>query len=208
MDTAKGQLFVVAAPSGGGKTSLIKAVIQALDKVVVSVSYTTRAMRPGEIPEKDYFFVDDRTFARMLKAEEFLESAQVFNHQYGTSLVQINSNLVSGLDVILDIDWQGAQQIRAAFPDASTIFVMPPSLSVLEQRLLDRNQDKPEVIKHRMMEAQREMSHYPEFDYLIINDDFALAAEELKSIITANRLKINRKVRQHKKLLSLLLAEE
>lgn len=208
MDTSTGQLFVVAAPSGGGKTSLIKAVIGKLEKISVSTSYTTRAMRPGESNEKDYFFVDEHTFMSMLETGEFLEHAKVFNHYYGTSLAQINANLESGMDVILDIDWQGAQQIRKHYPDASTVFVMPPSLDVLESRLQARNQDKHEVIKKRMMQAQQEMSHYSEFDYLVVNDVFELASEELKAIIISNRLKINRSAQQHKKLLSFLLTDQ
>jgi len=208
MEKTKGQLFVVAAPSGGGKTSLIKAVLEKLNNIVVSISHTTRPMRPGEQDEVDYFFVDEEAFMRMINANAFLEHAKVFNYYYGTSVEQIKKNLSDGIDVVLDIDWQGAQQIRHLFQDAVTIFVIPPALKVLEERLRQRKQDEPEVIRSRMARAKDEMTHYTEFDYLIVNDEFAQASSDLKAIITSCRLKIDQQVSRQKKLLSFLLTDE
>lgn len=201
-----GNLVIVAAPSGGGKTSLVKKLVTELDKIEVSISHTTRSMRPGEKEGVDYFFVGEQQFLQMVEENAFIEHAQVFNHHYGTSVTQINARLAAGIDVVLDIDWQGAQQIKRIFPEAISVFIIPPSLEVLQQRLLARQQDNAEVISSRMQRAKDELSHYSEFAYLIVNDDFNLAASELQAIVIANRLKIDRQQIEEAKLLSFLLA--
>ncbi|MDR3443147.1 MAG: guanylate kinase [Legionella sp.] len=203
-----GNLFIVAAPSGGGKTSLVKKLIETLDHIEVSVSHTTRAMRPGERDGVDYFFIDDKEFIKMVNDNAFLEHAKVFNNFYGTSIEQINARLACGIDVVLDIDWQGAEQIRRSFPDAVSIFIIPPSLDALKQRLTNRQQDNHDVISDRMKKAQDELSHYPEFDYLIVNDDFEHAAMELGAIVIANRLRVQRQVNKQSKLLSFLMSSQ
>lgn len=203
-----GNLFIVAAPSGGGKTSLVKKLIETLDRIEVSVSHTTRTMRPGERDGVDYFFIDDKEFINMVNDNAFLEHAKVFNNLYGTSIEQINARLACGIDVVLDIDWQGAEQIRSSFPDAVSIFIIPPSLDALKQRLTNRQQDNHDVISDRMKKAQDELSHYPEFDYLIVNDDFEHAAMELGAIVIANRLRVQRQVNKQSKLLSFLMSSQ
>lgn len=208
MGDYSGNLFIVAAPSGGGKTSLVKKLVESLEDIEVSISHTTRAMRPGEQHGVNYFFIDENEFIRMIDESAFLEHARVFNHLYGTSINQITERLQKGIDVVLDIDWQGAEQIRRSFPDAVSIFIVPPSLDVLKQRLLDRRQDKDEVISDRMRKAQDELSHYPEFDYLIVNDNFEKAAMELEAIVIANRLRIERQINKQSKLLSFLMSSQ
>lgn len=208
MGDYSGNLFIVAAPSGGGKTSLVKKLIETLDHIEVSVSHTTRAMRPGERDGVDYFFIDDKEFINMVNDNAFLEHAKVFNNFYGTSIAQINARLACGIDVVLDIDWQGAEQIRRSFPDAVSIFIIPPSLDALKQRLTNRQQDNHDVISDRMKKAQDELSHYPEFDYLIVNDDFEHAAMELGAIVIANRLRVQRQVNKQSKLLSFLMSSQ
>lgn len=203
-----GNLYIVAAPSGGGKTSLVRNLIETLDDIEVSVSHTTRAKRPGENNGVDYFFVDEHEFINMVNENAFIEHALVFNHLYGTSTQQICNRLKQGIDVVLDIDWQGAEQIRRTFPKAISIFIIPPSLDELKQRLMSRGQDKDEIISERMRKAQDELSHYPEFDYLVVNDNFEHAAMELKAIVIANRLLIERQVNKQSKLLSFLLASQ
>lgn len=208
VDSYSGNLIIVAAPSGGGKTSLVRELVSNLDKIEVSISHTTRKMRPGEKHGVDYFFIDEKQFLEMVNANEFIEHAEVFNHHYGTSVAQINSRLQAGIDVVLDIDWQGAQQIKRIFSDAVSVFIIPPSLTILQQRLLDRRQDKEEVIDKRMRQAQDELSHFSEFDYLIVNDDFKNAAFELQAIVVANRLRMSRQALGQGKLLSFLLASQ
>lgn len=203
-----GSLIIVAAPSGGGKTSLVKKVAGSLDKLEISVSHTTRKMRPGEQHEIDYFFIEEPQFLAMVKAEAFLEHALVFNHHYGTSKAQIDARLAAGVDVVLDIDWQGAQQIKQIYQDAITVFIIPPSLAILQQRLRARKQDNEEVIKHRMKNAQDELQHYKEFDFLIVNEDFDKAAMELQAIIITNRLRMARQSVVQGKLLSFLLTSQ
>lgn len=203
-----GSLIIVAAPSGGGKTSLVKKLVNSLDKLEVSISHTTRKIRPGEQEGLDYFFVDQQQFLDMVKASAFVEYAQVFNYYYGTSVAQISDRLRAGIDVVLDIDWQGAQQIRRTFPNSVSVFVLPPSLAILQQRLADRRQDNQDVIDKRMQRAQDELSHFAEFDYLIINDDFTKAAMELQAIVIANRLCTVRQQAEQRKLLSFLLASQ
>lgn len=180
-----GSLFIVAAPSGAGKTSLVNALIAQHQNIKLSVSHTTRAAREGEIDGKDYFFVSQEEFAQMRDDSAFLESATVFDNSYGTSSEAVMSELKQGVDVILEIDWQGAEQVRKNHPDCTGIFILPPSKVTLEQRLRGRGQDDEATIARRMRDAENEMSHYVEFDYLIINDDFELALAELKAIITA-----------------------
>ena len=182
-----GKLYIISAPSGAGKTSLVKQLREEVDKLVVSVSHTTRSMRSGETNGSDYFFVTVDEFKTMIEAQAFLEHAQVFDNFYGTAQKTVEDNLAQGLDVILEIDWQGAQQVRQMLTESISIFILPPSIDVLKQRLQNRGQDTEETIARRMRDAVTEMSHYPEFDYLIVNDDFATALQQLKSIVIANR---------------------
>lgn len=203
-----GNLYIVAAPSGGGKTSLVRHLVTTLDDMAVSISHTTRAIRPGEQDGVDYFFVPEQRFVEMVEESAFIEHARVFNQLYGTSAAQITERLNKGIDIVLDIDWQGAEQIRRAFPEAVSIFIIPPSLEALKQRLMNRRQDNDEVISERMIKAQDELSHYPEFDYLIVNDHFEHAAMELRSIVIANRLKRDVQVNKQAKLLSFLLSSQ
>lgn len=200
-----GNLFIVAAPSGGGKTSLVKQLVNDLTQLVVSVSHTTRDQRPGEEEGVHYFFVNNETFETMLAENLFLEHAIVFDHYYGTSKLFIEQHLKAGTDVVLDIDWQGAAQIKKLYPNAVTIFILPPSLDVLKQRLINRQRDNEAVIEKRMQRAQGELSHYTEFEYLIINDDFGKASYELRSIVTAHRLLTKRQIKVEERLLSFLL---
>lgn len=201
-----GTLFIVAAPSGGGKTSLVRKLVSDLSNIVVSISHTTRKQRPGEVHGVDYFFITPKEFTQMVEDNAFVEHAQVFNHCYGTSVAQIKDRLRAGIDIVLDIDWQGAQQIKSTFADAVSIFVIPPSLEVLQQRLLDRQQDDEQIISSRMQRAQAELSHFSEFDYLIVNDEFAKASAELEAIVIAHRLRMARQIQQQRKLLSFLLS--
>jgi guanylate kinase len=205
IDIINATLYVVAAPSGGGKTSLIKRLVDGLDEIEVSVSHTTRPKRQNEQHGKDYFFVDETQFMNMVNQQEFVEHARVFEYYYGTSVTQIKSKIDNGIDVVLDIDWQGAQQLRNLFNQVVCIFVIPPSIEVLDMRLKQRAQDKANVISARMQKAKQEISHYAEFDYLIINDDFEQAVVELQSIVIANRVSIQNQAAKHEKLLSILL---
>ena len=181
-------LYVVAAPSGGGKTSLIRALLEKDERVSLSVSHTTRAPRPGEITGIHYHFVDDETFVRMIEEDAFLEHAQVFDHRYGTGRDAVSRKLAAGYDVILDIDWQGARQIRQNFPGCCTIFILPPSLATLRKRLAKRGQDSNDVIERRMKDAKAEISHWSEFDFVIVNDDFDDALADLQSIVRHRKL--------------------
>lgn len=201
-----GTLYVIAAPSGAGKTSLVKALIESLEHIRVSVSYTTRAPRPGEQEGVNYHFISHEQFEKMLDGSEFLEHAQVFDNYYGTGQAWVDSELKKGVDVILEIDWQGAQQIRRLHPDCASIFILPPSRETLEQRLRQRNQDSDEIIARRMQGAVEEMSHYVEFDYLVINDDFQTALADLQSIVKSHRLQQHLQNEKLKHLLVDLLA--
>ncbi len=201
----QGTLYIISAPSGAGKTSLVKQLLQEVAHLTVSISHTTRAMRVGEIDGQDYYFVSLAQFNTMLANDQFLEYAQVFDNFYGTSRHSVEQTLADGTDVILEIDWQGARQIRQMLPDCTSIFILPPSLDVLQQRLQNRGQDNDSVIQRRMAEAVTEMSHHAEFDYLLVNDDFAHALLELKSIVLARRLRIARQQKNLKNLLSQLL---
>lgn len=206
VDVNLGKLFIVAAPSGGGKTSLVKQLIRDVAFIDVSISHTTRDMRPGEVNGIDYFFIDEVEFKHKIAQNAFVEHAIVFNHLYGTAFEQINARLSAGIDVVLDIDWQGAQQIKRFFSDAISIFVIPPSIDALKQRLQTRRQDSESVIHERMRCARAELAHYSEFDYLIVNDDFEEAATQLKAIVIAHRLRMSRQLVQQEKLLSFLLS--
>jgi guanylate kinase len=189
-----GALFIVSAPSGGGKTSLVKALLASEPEVKLSVSHTTRPPRPGEVNGRDYHFVSPAEFERMLRAGQFLESAVIYDNRYGTSRTWISEQLDQGQDILLEIDWQGAQQVRKLMPGTVSVFILPPSLEALEQRLKGRSQDQPEAIARRLAAAREEISHVREFDYVIINKDFNRAALELASIIRAERLKLPRQL--------------
>jgi guanylate kinase len=185
----KGTLYIVSAPSGAGKTSLVRALVAAVPGVVVSVSHTTRPRRPGEEDGVHYHFVDLPRFEAMLAEGAFLEQARVFDHRYGTARASVLEQLAEGTDVILEIDWQGARQVRAALPEALGIFILPPSRAALERRLRGRGQDGEEVIARRMRDAVAEITHWEEYDFLVVNDDFEAALEELKVILRAGQLR-------------------
>jgi len=178
----------VSAPSGGGKTSLIRALLDRDDKVSPSVSHTTRAPRPGEIAGQHYYFVEKQAFLDLIGQNAFLEHARVFDRRYGTGREMVEHKLAEGYDVLLDIDWQGARQIRVSFPACCTVFVLPPSLEILRERLVRRGQDSEQVIDRRMNEARAEISHWDEFDFVIINDDFDSALADLQSIVRHGKL--------------------
>jgi guanylate kinase len=202
----QGTLYIISAPSGAGKTSLVKALLEQTGRITVSVSHTTRAARPGEVDGKDYHFTDIDIFRGMIEQQAFLEHAQVFDNFYGTSRASVLDLMAQGLDVILEIDWQGAQQVRKQIPEAVSIFILPPSREALEQRLRGRNTDSEEVIARRMRDAISEMSHYREFDYLVFNDDFATALAELRAIILARRQRAELQIARQRSLLDALLA--
>ncbi|NHW02917.1 guanylate kinase [Stutzerimonas degradans] len=206
MSATTGTLYIVSAPSGAGKTSLVKALIDAQPQVRVSVSHTTRAMRPGEVDGVNYHFVSREDFLERLERDEFLEHAEVFGNLYGTSQRWLEQTLAEGYDLILEIDWQGAQQVRRLMPQAKSIFILPPTQEALRQRLNNRGQDSDEIIERRMREAVSEMSHYVEYDYLVINDDFAHALIDLQAICRANQLRQPAQQQRHARLLSDLLA--
>ena len=189
MNATKGQLLIVSAPSGAGKTSLIKALMAQDKRVEVSVSHTTRPQRPGEVEGVNYFFISTEAFREMREAGAFFESAEVFGHFYGTSLTQLEARLSDGADVILEIDWQGAQQVRKLLPDSAWLFILPPSLEALESRLQARGQDAEDTIDIRMRAARDEMSHWDEADYLIINEQFDAALEALQALVRSLRLR-------------------
>ncbi|AFM35041.1 MULTISPECIES: guanylate kinase [Stutzerimonas] len=207
MSATTGTLYIVSAPSGAGKTSLVKALVDAQPQVRVSVSHTTRAMRPGEVDGVNYHFVSREDFLARLERNEFLEHAEVFGNLYGTSQRWLEDTLAEGFDLILEIDWQGAQQVRRLMPQAKSIFILPPTQEALRQRLNNRGQDSDEIIDKRMREAVSEMSHYVEYDYLVINDDFAHALIDLQSIFRANQLIQKTQQQRHARLLGELLAQ-
>ncbi|WP_328716860.1 guanylate kinase [Halomonas elongata] len=204
----QGTLFIVSAPSGAGKTSLVRELIESLDGLKVSVSHTTRPRREGEVDGVNYHFVDRETFESMIEGGEFFEYAQVFDNLYGTSRAAVEHLLNAGQDVILEIDWQGARQVRTLFPDAVSVFILPPSREELERRLAGRGTDQHAVIAARMREAISEMSHHHEYDYLVINDDFTTALRELQSLVIAQRLSQARAGEHLAPLLETLLSEE
>lgn len=189
MDKHKGNLFILSAPSGAGKSTLYKALLNQDDKVRISISHTTRAPRTGEEHGREYYFIDDESFLDMIAEDAFFEHAQVFDNYYGTSKESIFGMLEQGLDVILEIDWQGARQIRQFYPEAIGIFILPPSLPALEERLRSRATDTDDVIQRRMAKAVNEMSHYHEYDFVIVNDDFDAALSQMATIFMAMRAK-------------------
>lgn len=204
----QGNLYILSAPSGAGKSSLITALLQQDEekKMMVSVSHTTRQPRSGEREGVHYYFVSVTEFENLIEQGVFLEYAKVFGgNYYGTSLPAIERHLAQGIDVFLDIDWQGAQQIRAKVPGVKSIFILPPSLPELERRLIGRGQDSMEVIADRMSKAISEMSHYDEYDYVIINDDFSRALADLKHILNAEKLKLDYQRKQNQALIKELL---
>jgi guanylate kinase len=207
--TATGTLFIISSPSGAGKSSLLSALLEHYNgdqRIAVSVSHTTRTTRPGEVDGVHYHFVSKEEFQTLIDRNAFFEWAEVFGNYYGTSKELIEQALHAGTDVFLDIDWQGARQIRALYPQAKSIFILPPSLTVLEHRLNSRGQDSQEVIAKRMAQAVSEMSHYDEYDYLIINDHFESALQQLYAIVQANRVTLEHQRVSNADLLTQLLA--
>ncbi|WED21953.1 guanylate kinase [Vibrio sp. JC009] len=206
---AKGTLYIVSAPSGAGKSSLINALLEKNPTYAmkVSVSHTTRGMRPGEEDGVHYHFIQKEKFEELIEQGVFLEYAEVFGNYYGTSRVWIEETLEKGIDVFLDIDWQGARQIREQMPQAKSVFILPPSNGELERRLNTRGQDSEAVIAKRMSEAKSEMSHYDEYDYVIVNDDFDVSLMDFKAIIRAERLKQDKQAAKYSGMLKALLAE-
>ena len=180
---ARGRLFVIAAPSGAGKTSLVRALMEREPGLRFSISYTTRKQRPNEVHGRDYFFVTREDFDRMVAAGEFLEHATVFDNSYGTARRQVEGSLEVGQDLILEIDWQGAQQIRRALPECHSIFILPPSRAELERRLRGRGTDSEEVIQRRLRDAAGDMGHWAEFDFVVVNDEFDRALGDLQAIV-------------------------
>ncbi|WP_300360443.1 guanylate kinase [uncultured Pseudoalteromonas sp.] len=205
MAQTRGNLFILSAPSGAGKSSLIGALLKKHSDMKVSVSHTTRSPRPGEENGVHYHFVSVDEFKALIEKNDFFEWAQVFDNYYGTSKQAIESQLAAGIDVFLDIDWQGAQQIRKLVDDVETIFILPPSKEELESRLNNRGQDSAEVIAGRMAKAQSETSHYNEYDYVVVNDDFDTALTEIETIVMAKRLSLKSQAVRHQALLENLL---
>lgn len=201
-----GTLFTISAPSGAGKTSLVDAVVKQSPTVQVSISHTTRPMRPGEQDGVNYHFIDAPRFTAMLGKSAFLEHAEVFGNYYGTSRDWVESTLEKDIDVILEIDWQGAAQVRRLMPDCVSVFILPPSPQALLERLNQRGQDAPDIIEQRFQQARDEMSHYVTSDYLIINDRFDTALAELKAILGAQRLRTEQQQRRWQPLISQLLS--
>ncbi|CRK85862.1 Guanylate kinase [Candidatus Providencia siddallii] len=204
----QGVLYVISAPSGAGKSSLINSLLKTkLYNTQISISYTTRTARPGEINGKDYFFISKIKFLQMIKNHDFLEYAYVFGNYYGTSKIFIENTIKNYIDIILNIDWQGAKQIKTKIHETKSIFILPPSKNELYRRLYNRGQDNNEVIKNRMLYAISEIKHFNEYDYIIINDNFKTALKDLKSIINCDRLKLKRQTQKTKDLITKLLAD-
>jgi guanylate kinase len=203
---ASGCLFVLAAPSGGGKTSLVAALLEREPGIRLSVSYTTRLPRPGEVDGTHYHFVDEPKFLALKAGDEFLEHAYVHGNWYATSATWLRAEVARGHDVLLEIDWQGAEQVRRLIPDAVHIFILPPTLESLRERLEKRGQDAPDVITRRLEAAREEMRHCKDFDYVIMNQDFARAVDDLSAIVRAARLTSARQAVRHAHLLQRLLA--
>lgn len=202
----RGRLYVISAPSGAGKTSLVAALLEADTRVEVSVSHTTRAPRPGEKNGVNYHFVSLSEFESLIDESGFLEHAKVFDNYYGTSKNWLEQRMAAGQDVILEIDWQGAQQVREIMPDTLSVFILPPSKAALRERLTGRGQDSEEVIERRMSDATSESSHYHEYDFLVINDQFDEALSDLCAIFKSNRLKTDVQRDEHKEIISELLS--
>ncbi|MGD1982919.1 MAG: guanylate kinase [Chromatiaceae bacterium] len=202
-----GILFIVSAPSGAGKTSLLAELVPADDGLVLSVSHATRPMRPGEQDGVHYHFVSVEAFEALVEAGAFIEHAQVFDNYYGTSEQAVRDQLADGLDVVLEIDWQGARQVRRRFPDAVSVFVAPPSIDALRERLSGRGQDDAAVVDRRMADARNELSHFPEYDFLVINDRFDEALADLQAIVRAARLREPVQAAVHSAVLADMLGE-
>jgi len=201
-----GTLYIISAPSGAGKSSLLRVLLESMaGSLALSVSHTTRSPRPGEVDGEDYHFIDEAGFREMVSGDAFFEHARVFDNFYGTSRQGVIDQLDAGLDVILEIDWQGARLIREQMPGVVSIFILPPSCEVLQQRLQDRGQDADTVIARRMRDAVGEMSHYDEYDYLVVNDVFQTAVDELAAIMLSQRLRLPAQRRRHAGLLDALL---
>lgn len=207
-DTVAGKLYIIAAPSGAGKTSLVNELVKKVSNLTVSISYTTRPPRGKEVTGEQYFFVTPEEFAVMEADNQFLEHAAVFGHAYGTSKQWVHDKLAGGKDVILEIDWQGANQVKQIYPEAVSIFILPPSKEALEKRLTKRAQDKPEVITARLGKAMLEMEHCKDFDYIVINDDFDKAVEELWHVVAVQSLRTACQTIKQADLLSKLLSTE
>jgi len=207
-DSAHGTLYTVSAPSGAGKTTLVSALVESDPALRVSVSHTTRPIRRGERDGVNYHFTDRPRFQRMLEQAEFLEYAEVFGNLYGTSRGWVETELGRGRDVVLEIDWQGARQVKALRPESCSIFILPPTRETLRERLTRRGQDDEETIDRRMAEATREISHYAEADYLVLNEDFATALEDLRSIVRSHRLRTAAQAARHAAALSGMLPPE
>jgi guanylate kinase len=202
----RGTLYIVSAPSGAGKTSLVAALLKELDGVVLSVSHTTRRPRRGEVGGEHYHFVSAERFLDMIEAGELLEHAKVFDNFYGTSRAAVGAQLDAGRDVILEIDWQGARQVRAAIPECQSVFILPPSRAELERRLRGRGQDDETVIQRRLRDAESDSSHFREYDYTVVNEDFGRALADLASIFRSNRLRTLEQAIRHGPMIASLLA--
>lgn len=202
----RGLLYIVSAPSGAGKTSLVAKLTELESRIKVSVSSTTRVKRMGETDGVNYHFLSLEDFQQKIAQDDFLEHAQVFDHFYGTSKSGVEEQLHAGKDVILEIDWQGARQVRQLMPDAISIFILPPSLTELKKRLTGRGTDSEEIITRRMADAVSELSHYSEFDYIVINNNFDIALKELQSIFSANRLTQAKQVEAHNNLIQAMIS--
>ena len=205
MNTATGQLYIVSAPSGAGKTSLLNELCKQLKHLTISVSHTTRAPRPSEVDGEHYHFVSLETFKEEIEQNLFLEYAQVFDNYYGTSKTAVDTLLTARKDVILEIDWQGARQVRERADSVISIFILPPSQASLEERLRNRQQDSEEIIQRRMRDARNEIAHYSEYDYVIINDNFEDALADLVAIFRSERLRLKRQLQHHAELLAELV---
>ena len=202
----RGTLYIVAAPSGAGKSSIVNAVLQRDPGIALSISFTSRQPRPGERHAQHYHFISADEFKGMIRAGDFFEYAQVHGDWKGTARQSVEPQLCAGKDVLLEIDWQGARQVRDKVQDAVSVFILPPSRAALEQRMRTRGQDSEEVIQRRLAAAQEEMSHYDEFDYVIVNDVFEKAVDEMHAIFTASRLRREAQQIRHEALLRTLLA--
>ena len=205
--TMRGTLYIVAAPSGAGKSSIVNAVLARDPNICLSISFTSRAPRPGERHAEHYHFVSAEEFERMVEAGDFFEHARVHGDWKGTARQSVEPQLALGKDVLLEIDWQGARQVRSKVTGAVSVFILPPSREALEQRMRARGQDSEEVIAQRLAAAREEMSHYGEFDYVIVNEDFATAVDEMCAIFTASRLRRDAQVARHSRLITALLSD-
>ena len=205
--SARGTLFIVAAPSGAGKSSIVNAVLRDTPGIALSISYTSRAPRPGERHAQHYHFVDKTEFERMIAAGDFFEHALVHGDYKGTARQSVEPQLAAGLDVLLEIDWQGARQVREKMPDALSVFILPPSREALETRMRSRGQDSEAVIAQRLAAAREEMSHFAEFDFLIVNDDFDAAVREMQAIFLASRQRRHVQAQRHARLIEALLSD-